>query len=121
MAWPWPGRVLDWADRRGGYWPSLAGLVAGFGLGQLMQGHRLALVLLVPGLIMIALRPGGTTVRQLMRDRQERLMARAEFRDLCARYDADPAWQERIRQIVEEIDSEIDDGPEDSDTDRGSF
>jgi hypothetical protein len=63
--------VLDWAERRT-FWTMTAAGLTGFGVGNLFQGNLWGLLMLVPGLVLTAVRPFGTGLRRHALLRQAR-------------------------------------------------
>jgi hypothetical protein len=63
--------VLDWAERRA-FWTVTSWLLIGFGFGNLSQGKWWGLLMLLPGLVLLAVRPFGTGLRRYTLLRQAR-------------------------------------------------
>jgi hypothetical protein len=55
--------VTDWAERRGSWWPAVAGLLAMLIIYAIGTGAWWAWALTALGLAMTAIRPAGTSLR----------------------------------------------------------
>jgi hypothetical protein len=55
--------VTDWAERRGSWWPAIAGLLAAFIVYAIGTGYWWAWALTAAGLAMTVIRPAGTSLR----------------------------------------------------------